>query len=163
MGLSKLEIGSWTDLQTRICQGLCFHSIFQVLFCFILCVYSIRDNAFQSLTISALNVNWRRTTYNALKIWSMKFSPLVPISNMCPTSYGHSNWTHLPVGGVRRTITTLKVVISATVKTKSTTSSERWFKTLFYTKDYRKIQKENGKSKCFSWNIGFINLVRFGK
>lgn len=106
---------------------------------------SIRDNAFRSLTISALSVNWKRTMYNALKTWSMKFSRLVRISNMCQTFCGPSNWIHPLVGGARRTITTWKVVILAIVKIRSTISSERWFKDVVFIRKRIVDKKYRGR------------------
>lgn len=124
-------------------------------------INSIRDNAFQSPTTSPLNVNWRRTMYNASKTWSMKFSRLAPNSSTCRTSCGHSNWIHPLVGGVRRTITTWMVVISAIAKIKSTISSERWFKAVLYERILStKIQRESGKiEKSFFFMNGFRHLA----
>lgn len=68
------------------------------------------------------------TTLSAWKIWSTKFTPLDRISSKRRISCGRSSWTHLLEAGEKRPTTSLKAVISAIEKIRSTFCCEKWFK-----------------------------------
>lgn len=76
-----------------------------------------------------------------LRIWSMRFSLLVPTSSQQQTSCGRSSSTPPTVDGGRRVTTSSTVVTSDAGKTRSTLSSGAWFKgwptrTMFLNKNH---------------------------